>query len=110
MTRPSYDKSTKPYEVQRKHYRFFKYGRNLSYPANWVHCKYYETLESAEAALKDFRRSGLDRAYRDYPWNEKDFPHITPTINIYRYRAVKRDEVYKEEPKIPPKRKWWQWL
>lgn len=93
MIKPKYDTSTKPYEIQCISYTFYKYGRKLIFPAEWRHHKYYNTYEQALDAIRDFRHFSLDRAYRDYPStdSESKYPHITPSINITRYRIVKRD-------------------
>ena len=96
--RSSNDKSTKEFEVLRITYQWDKYGRKLSSEPYWHHYKYYKTLNSALDAVRDFRNSWYDKVYYDYPAmttgieNEKEYPHITPTITIHRYKAARRDD------------------
>lgn len=95
--RPNYDTSTKPFEIQEIQYRFDKYKRVLLSPPVWRHCAYYNSELSAKDAIRDIRNGWGYEAYRDYPAMgggveaEKQFPHITPSINIYRFRIIKRD-------------------
>jgi hypothetical protein len=86
---PNYDKSTKPIEVLYKEYMFTKYTRKLRFEPRWRHFKYYSTLHGANDALLVFKKYGK----RDYPGAdyEKDYPHITPTITITRYKIIKRE-------------------
>jgi hypothetical protein len=89
----TWDKSTKKFEVQVKHYIWDKYSRVLKHNPKWLHYRYYNTYDSGLDALRDFRRSIYDKWYYDYPGadREKEFPNIKPTINIKRYRLIERD-------------------
>ena len=99
IRRASYDQSTKEFEVLRITYSWDKYTRKLSNEPKWHHYKYYKTLNSALDAVRDFRNSWYDKAYYDYPAlgggieHEQKYPHITPTITIHRYKAVRRDDL-----------------
>lgn len=96
--RKKYDTSTKEYELQVRQYRFDKYERKYngdSYSGSqWIHQKYYKTLQGAQDAIKHFR--SYKSPYYDYPAmgnpeNEKKYPHIKPTITAIRYRIIKRE-------------------
>lgn len=87
----TWDKSTKEYEVLAIEYKYDKYSRKLRFKPKWSHLKYYKTLESALDAVKDFRKSKYDEYYYDYPHNEKEYPHLKPTITIKRYKVIKRE-------------------
>lgn len=89
----NYDKSTKEYEVLMIHYKFDKYRRVLINSPKWVHYKYYKTIDSCLDALKDLRTSIYDGAYYNYPSieQEKKYFNIKPSINIKRYKFIKRD-------------------
>lgn len=94
--RAKYDFSKKPFEILCKSYRFDKYTRKLKNAPEWEHYKYYKTLEGAEDAIKAFRNSRYDMAYRDYPSmgnieNEAKYPRIKPTITVKRYMIIERD-------------------
>lgn len=95
--RPTYDKSTKEFEVLIITYRWDKYTRKLKNEPIWQHYRYYKTLNAALDAVKDFRNSSSDKAYYDYPAlgggieHEKKYPHIRPTITINRYKAISRN-------------------
>lgn len=78
----------KRFEVQVKHYCFYKKTRKLQCSAKWIKHKRYMTMASAKDAVRDFRNSKYDEWYRNYPPDENKFPHITPVINIYRYRII----------------------
>lgn len=94
----AYDTSIKQYEVLRITYRYDKYSRKLINKPTWEHYRYYKTMEGALDAARDLRHSFIDKAYYDYPAlfsgaeNEKKYPFLTPTISIYRYKAVHRDK------------------
>ncbi len=97
IRRAEYDKSTKSFEVLRITYTWDKYKRELLYgDNNWKHYRYYNTMEGALDAVKNFRNNN---SYWDYPamstgvQNEIKYPHIRPTITIYRYKAVLRDDI-----------------
>lgn len=88
MDKPSYDKSTKEFEIQRISYSWSKYDRKLTNEPIWRHYRYYKTINGAEDAIIAFRQSSLDRAYYDYPGEslENKYPQIRPTITINRYK------------------------
>lgn len=93
--KPTWDKSTKEYEVLVKEYKFDKYSRKIKNKPEWKHQKYYKTLDSALDATKDFRNSKYDKLYYDYPAmgnirNEELFPKLKPTITIKRYKTIHR--------------------
>ena len=93
--RPKYDNSNKEYEVQVKWYIFEKYTRKQrpSSFTEWHHHKYYSTIEGALDAIRDIRKQSYCVDYPGYGniENEKKYSHIKPTLNIYRYRIVKRE-------------------
>jgi len=97
--RNSYDFSTKEFEVLRITYSWFKYDRVLNNIPTWNHYKYYKNAAAAYDAVRDFRRSWYDKAYYDYPAlnngveNEIKYPHIKPTITIFRYKVVRRIKI-----------------
>jgi hypothetical protein len=89
MSKPSYDTSTKPYEILRIEYVFDKYTRKLFYGnGQWPHFKYYKTAQGAQDAITAFRQ----RARWDTPGaaNESKYPDIKPRIYLYRYKMIKR--------------------
>ena len=99
ITRASYDTSTKEFEVIRITYSWYKYTRKLMHKPAWEHYRYYKTISAALDAIKEFRNSWYDKVFYDYPAmltgieNEKRYPHIKPTLTIYRYKAVRRDDL-----------------
>ena len=99
IKRSPFKTSEKEFEVLMIQYRWDKYTRKLIQEPEWFHFKYYNTLEAAQDAVRDFRNSWYDKAYRDYPAmtigveNEKKYPHIRPTITINRYKAARRDDI-----------------
>lgn len=99
IKRSSFKTSKKEFEVLNIEYKWDKYTKELLQEPIWKHLKYYTTLEAAQDAVRDFRNSWYDKAYRDYPAlaggveNEKKYPHIRPTITINRYKATRRDDI-----------------
>lgn len=90
--RAAYDFSKKPFEVLFISYRFDKYARKLINKPDWLHWRYYETLEGANDALEVFRNrvSKVDYPSMGNIENEKKYSHLKPTITIYRYMVIKR--------------------
>lgn len=88
----SWDKSTKEYEVFQKRYVWDKYSRVIRNKPQWLHYKYYDTLEAAMQGAKDLRRSPYHRSVQDYPGitREAEYPNIVPTLTIERFKAGKR--------------------
>lgn len=99
IKRSPFKTSEKEFEVLKIEYRWDKYTRKLIQEPEWFHFKYYNTLEAAQDAVRDFRNSWYDKVYRDYPAmtigveNEKKYPHIRPTITINRYKVARRDDI-----------------
>jgi outer membrane protein assembly factor BamD (BamD/ComL family) len=89
--RAHYDQSNKEFEVLRKEYIFDPYSRKMRYETKWQHYKYYKTLNSALEGCDYYRKFDTkinwDKSY------ENDFPHINPRIIIYRFKAVRRDDI-----------------
>lgn len=89
--RANYDQSNKEFEVLRKQYRFDPYLRKLIKESEWSHYKYYKTLNSALEGCNRIRKSNSK-----IDWDESyeiEFPHIKPRIIIYRFKAVRRDDL-----------------
>lgn len=80
------DTSSKPYEVQRAEYVFDKESRKLINIPQWHHFKYYNSEETANDAVRDFRNSRYDKRFKD----DKE------KITIARYRVSER-KIWKEE-------------
>ena len=78
----------KPFEVHTIRYSFGKYTRKLVNEPKWRRYRGYKTMEAADDAIKAKRRDILDKSYYHYPGEEVEskYPHIKPTINIYRYK------------------------
>lgn len=93
LRRANYDKSKKPYEILYKDYDFDKYGRNLMKSCNplWRHYRYYDTLEAAEDAIKEFRKKGKSENISQEL--ESKYPHITPRVTFRRYAIWKRTDI-----------------
>ncbi len=89
----SWDTSTKPYEVQIICYRWGKYSKQLVNLPQWKHYRYYNTHQGASDALRDLRRSPYHNKRVDYPGSNSEarFPHIKPTLSLYRFKVIKRD-------------------
>lgn len=88
-----HNRHNKPYSVFIKRYRFLKYTRKLQEPAEWKYYRSYMTIQGAKDAVKAFHSSKAYPSVHDYPGEEyeKEYPHITPTITIKRYKIVKNE-------------------
>jgi len=71
-----YDRSTKPFEVLVKLYQFSKSTRKICNNPKWKHLAYYNTMQSCNDAIRDFRKV---YKYEDI-------------FKICRFKAVDRNE------------------
>lgn len=91
----------KEFEVVSRDYKWFKYTREYAYPKSWSkwrHLKSYATMEAANDALRDLRRSGVNK--REYSISRTIFeaikegfhyPAYVRFITIRRYKAQRKD-------------------
>jgi hypothetical protein len=87
------DTSTKPYEIVYNSLTFDKNTRNFIKHfscCEWCHMRYYNTLKSAENALRDFRkhRGKIDYPGDDFIKNHPDWKYGSK-ITITRFKIQK---------------------